>query len=72
MLEEAANGALFANIAITMARVVVAFGIAMLFPINYLANENNQRFDFGFFKSCFDSCGVVLDTEKRPSPFHRL
>jgi len=29
----------------------VAFGIAMLFPINYLANENNQRFDFGFFKT---------------------
>lgn len=28
----------------------VSLGIAMLFPINYLASEKNERWDFGFFK----------------------
>lgn len=31
--------------------LAVALGIAMLFPINYLATENNKRWDFGFFKT---------------------
>ncbi len=29
----------------------VALGLGMLFPLNYLAHETNERFDFGFFKT---------------------
>lgn len=31
--------------------LAVALGLAMLFPINYLASEHNERFDYGFFKT---------------------
>lgn len=31
--------------------LAVAFGLGMLFPINYLATEHNKRFDYGFFKT---------------------
>ena len=29
----------------------VGLGVAMLFPLNWLAHEHNERFDFGFFKT---------------------
>ena len=31
--------------------LAVALGIAMLFPINYLGNAYNERWDYGFFKT---------------------
>lgn len=31
--------------------LTLAFGLGMLFPLNYLATELNQRYDFGFFKT---------------------
>ena len=29
----------------------LAFALAMLFPLNYLASETNERWDFGYFKT---------------------
>lgn len=29
----------------------MAFALALLFPLNYLASEHNQRWDFGYFKT---------------------
>lgn len=40
--------------------LAVALGLAMLFPLNYLAHEHNERFDFGFFKTT-----AVGDATKR-------
>lgn len=34
-----------------MGGLAVAFGLAMLFPINYIAMSKNERFDYGFFKT---------------------
>lgn len=31
--------------------LAVSLGLSMLFPINYLATEHNERWDFGFFKT---------------------
>ncbi|MFT5582434.1 MAG: hypothetical protein ACI9VR_000010 [Cognaticolwellia sp.] len=31
--------------------VVVALGISLLFPINYLASQTNERFDYAYFKT---------------------
>lgn len=31
--------------------VVAALGISLLFPINYLASQTNERFDFAYFKT---------------------
>lgn len=31
--------------------LALAFGLGMLFPINWLAQEYNERFDYGFFKT---------------------
>ena len=31
--------------------LVIAFGLGMLFPINWLAKEKNERFDYGYFKT---------------------
>ena len=31
--------------------LALAFGLAMLFPMNWLAKEYNERFDYGFFKT---------------------
>ncbi len=31
--------------------LAVSLGIAMLFPLNYLGTEYNERFDYGFFKT---------------------
>lgn len=31
--------------------LTLAFGLGMLFPLNWLAQEYNERFDYGFFKT---------------------
>jgi len=31
--------------------LAVALGVAMLFPLNWLAHENNQKFDYSYFKT---------------------
>lgn len=34
-----------------LSALAVAFGLAMLFPLNYLAHEHNQLWDLGYFKT---------------------
>ncbi len=37
----------------------LAFGLAMLFPLNYLAAEHNERWDFGYFKTARPGTSTV-------------
>ena len=34
-----------------MAALGLSFALSMLFPLNYLAHETNERWDFGYFKT---------------------
>ncbi|MFT4976721.1 MAG: hypothetical protein ACI8S6_002626 [Myxococcota bacterium] len=45
-----------------------AFAVAMLFPINYIASDTNQRWDLGYFKTAEPGTATVgvLDTLEVP------
>lgn len=48
--------------------LTLAFGIAMLFPMNWLAKEHNERFDYGFFKTTAvgESTRAIADNLTEP------
>ena len=48
--------------------LVLAFGLAMLFPLNWLAQEYNKRFDYSFFKTTGvgDSTRSIVDNLTEP------
>jgi hypothetical protein len=48
--------------------LVLAFGLGMLFPINWLAQETNERFDYGFFKTTTvgESTRSIVDNLNEP------
>ncbi len=48
--------------------LAVALGLGMLFPLNYLAHEHNERFDFGFFKTTKvgDATRKIVDSLTEP------
>lgn len=48
--------------------LAVALGLGMLFPLNYLAHEHNERFDFGFFKTTAvgDATRKIVDSLSEP------
>ena len=48
--------------------LAVAFGIGMLFPINYLATEHNKRFDYGFFKTTAVGSSTIAAVESMTEP----
>lgn len=48
--------------------LALAFGLAMLFPINWLAQEYNERWDFGFFKTTSAGESTRQLVENAPEP----
>ncbi|MES2644322.1 MAG: Gldg family protein [Myxococcota bacterium] len=48
--------------------LILAFGLAMLFPMNWLAKEYNERFDYGFFKTTAvgESTRSIVDNLTEP------
>ncbi|MDP2313309.1 MAG: Gldg family protein [Pseudomonadota bacterium] len=48
--------------------LALAFGIGMLFPMNWLAKEYNERFDYGFFKTTAvgESTRSIVDNLTEP------
>lgn len=48
--------------------LTLAFGLAMLFPINWLAKEYNERWDFGFFKTTQVGESTRQLVENAPEP----
>lgn len=45
-----------------------AFAIAMLFPINYIASDTNQRWDLGYFKTAEPGTATIGIIEGMESP----
>jgi len=48
--------------------LALAFGLGMLFPMNWLAKEYNERFDYGFYKttSVGESTRSIVDNLTEP------
>ncbi len=48
--------------------LTLAFGLGMLFPLNWLAQEYNERFDYGFFKTTGvgESTRSIVDNLNEP------
>ena len=48
--------------------LTVAFGLAMLFPLNWLAHETNEQFNFSFFKTTTVGDATRAAVEGLPEP----
>lgn len=52
--------------------LALSLGLAMLFPINYLASEFNEKWDFGYFRTTDAGEGTRLVVENAPEPMKVL
>ena len=50
--------------------VALALAFAWLFPLNYLASQHNQRWDFGYFKTAQPGTSTVALVENLEDPIH--
>lgn len=50
--------------------LAVALGLGMLFPINYLAQAHNEKWDFGFFRTTDAGEGTRLVVENLTDPMN--
>ncbi|MEC8425357.1 MAG: Gldg family protein [Myxococcota bacterium] len=51
-----------------LAALSLAFALAMLFPLNYLASETNERWDFGYFKTARPGTSTVSMVQSLEEP----